>query len=282
MANVQTKGIAGGSVIIFDLVNRGSMRAHRLKLRSGGIDAGPVPLVSYSPSSSMSEYTNFSTFRPVSFDDFEGAGARLISVSGLMWSWSSLTLWEKSAYLSTGLAWVRMSGWGAGLPGGGLDHGVVTVVYGDGKPLGDVEAVIEFNPPTSPETLDSHLHIKSKDDSFVVVVQGDIQFAIDKSEIRPEANKPLEQAAAVVRSVLRAGGIVSVNGHADDTGGEPHNVDLSRRRAAAVAQWFTVNKSLPGATVRTQGFGSLQPLMYGKDKDSRTKNRRVEIYVKNS
>src|SRR6266446_5469198 len=108
IANVTSKGALGGSETILDLVNVHTVRAHRLRVRAGGVGQGFV--IQYSPRSSMSNYAYFSTYRLVNFEDFDGVGARLIGGSALLYSWTSLTLWDGPAYISRGLAFARMSG----------------------------------------------------------------------------------------------------------------------------------------------------------------------------
>lgn len=280
IANVKTKGVVGMNEVIFDLVNVHTVRAHRLKVLAGGIDVGPLP-VTYSPSSSMSNYSYFTTRHPVNFDDFDGVGARLISGSALFYSWSSLTLWEHKAYVSNGLAWVRMSGWGVSVPGAGLDHGIASVIYGDGDPLGPVETVIDFNPPPSPEHVDTRVQIQSKDNSFMIVLQGDVLFDFDKSDIKPEAIKPLGQAAAIIRSASRKGSRVMINGYTDSVGTDTYNMGLSERRANAVVQWFASGRYFDASMLQPRGFGKSQPIASNNDDAGRAKNRRIEIYLLN-
>jgi outer membrane protein OmpA-like peptidoglycan-associated protein len=279
IANVTSKGALGMSATIFDLVNVHTVRAHRLRVLAGGVGKGF--LVQYSPQSSMSNYAYFSTHRPVNFDDFDDVGARLTGGSAVLYSWCSLTLWDGPAYVSPGLAWVRMSGWGVATPNIGMDHGVTHVIYGDGEPVGVPETVIELVTPPPPEQIDVHIKITMKDDSLVVILQGDVLFDFDKSEIKPAAVKPLTQAAAIIKSASRPGSVILINGHTDNVGTDDYNMKLSERRAKAVAQWFTSRKYLPDSIVKPQGFGKSNPVAPNTDPVGRAKNRRAEIYVSN-
>jgi len=283
MAAVKTIGVVGVNRAVFDLVNLRTVRAHRLILVAGGMDAGPP--FSYSPELSMSNYTAFSTYHPVSFKDFDGVGGRVISGDAMIWSYTSLTLWDGPAYVSKGLAWVRMSGWGIGVPGAGLDHGYAWVSYGDGQPLGDplenIEMVLDTDIPSSPDNLDVNVKVQNKDDSLVVILDGDVLFDFDKADIKSQAVKPLTQAAGIIRSARRPSSKVLINGHTDDVGEAGYNQGLSERRAKAVADWFVAKKLLPQSILKPQGFGKTQPLNNKTDPASRAKNRRVEIDLLN-
>ncbi len=192
IANVESKGVLFMSGTIFDLVNLNSGRAHRLRVSSGGVSQGlgkyfpkaNLPF-SYSPESSMSNYGYFSTYRHVSFDDFDGVGARIIGARVALWAWCSLTLWDGPAYISRGLAFARTSGWGFSTPAVSLDHGVAEIVYDDGVFLGLPDPLpIDISDPPTPTRLHKSVQIVSSNDEFVVILGGDTLFDFDKSQRR--------------------------------------------------------------------------------------------------
>jgi outer membrane protein OmpA-like peptidoglycan-associated protein len=279
IASVTSKGAAGFSATIFDLVNLHSFRAQRLRVVGSGVGKG-FP-VSYSPSSSMSNYAYFTTDQPVNFDDFDGVGARMIGGSAVLYSWCSLTLWAGPAYIGKGLATARMSGWGLATPNLGVDHGYTEIIYCDGDPVGVLETAVEIDIPTPPEQLDTRVQITVKDDSMVVILRGDVLFDFDKSAIKPEAKIPLTQAAAVIAAWRRPKSTVLVDGFTDNIGSDAYNLNLSKQRASAAAEWFTSRKYLPSTAIRSDGFGKLYPIAPNTDEAGRAKNRRVEIYVSN-
>ncbi len=279
IASVTTKGALGMTVTIFDLVNARTYRAHRLKVTAGGVGAGSP--VTYSPESSMSNYAYFSTSHPVNFDAFDGVGARIIGGSALLYSWSSLTLWEGAAYTSRGLATARMSGWGVATPGGSVDHGVAQLIYCDGDPIGVPQLPVNISVPPSPEQIHPHVEITVQDDSLVVILRGDVLFDFDKSAIKPEGNAALEQAAAILRSQVRAESTVQINGYTDNVGTDAYNLRLSQQRAEAAATWFVSRKYLPASKIVSDGFGAAVPVAPNGDAAGRARNRRVEIFVRN-
>lgn len=73
---------------------------------------------------------------------------------------------------------------------------------------------------------------------------------------------------------------VVVSGHTDNTGNERHNVALSTRRAEVVAEYL-IDKGALDNNVSFEGFGSSQPIMGNETAQGRSKNRRVEILIRN-
>lgn len=73
---------------------------------------------------------------------------------------------------------------------------------------------------------------------------------------------------------------LSVTGHTDNTGNERHNVALSTRRAEVVAEYL-ISKGTLDDRVTYEGLGSSQPLIGNETKEGRSKNRRVEILMRN-
>jgi outer membrane protein OmpA-like peptidoglycan-associated protein len=55
------------------------------------------------------------------------------------------------------------------------------------------------------------------------------------------------------------------------------NLDLSRRRADAVAKVLTTKYSIAAARLGAQGVGPLAPVASNDSEDGRAKNRRVEL-----
>jgi hypothetical protein len=53
----------------------------------------------------------------------------------------------------------------------------------------------------------------------------------------------------------RPGATILVNGHTDDVGTADYNMQLSERRARAVAQWFVERKYFADSSLKPQGFG---------------------------
>jgi len=282
IASVESAGMILVGQTTFDLVNRETGRAHRLKLAAAGI-SGKLPIAG---SFSMSNYTNFTTRHRANFDDFDGKGARQTSENLIIYSRSYLTIFDGAAYLSSVLCYTQMAGWGPSIPSIGVEHGVTELVYGDGNPLGIVESVVSINLPPSREDLDYRIRLTQQDDSNVLIIQGDALFDFDKDKIKAEAVRALTQAGAIISSyrISRLLRKVVIHGHTDSKGDKNYNKGLSERRAKAVSQWLISNRYLKDASaVETIGHGDSDPAAPDKRPDGsddpvgRAKNRRVEI-----
>ena len=110
-----------------------------------------------------------------------------------------------------------------------------------------------------------------------VVIQADALFDFDKSVVRPDGRKSIDDALAKLRGVDLE--MVIATGHTDSVGTDAYNQRLSERRAAAVKEYL-VSKGIPAAKVTTIGKGESQPVATNKSAEGRQKNRRVDIEFK--
>jgi peptidoglycan-associated lipoprotein len=73
---------------------------------------------------------------------------------------------------------------------------------------------------------------------------------------------------------------VVVEAHADERGSRPYNQRLSDRRAASVKDYLA-NNGVENSKIKAVGFGEIQPVAFGHDEESWSKNRRaVTILIK--
>jgi OOP family OmpA-OmpF porin len=110
-----------------------------------------------------------------------------------------------------------------------------------------------------------------------VVIQADALFDFDKSVVRPDGKKSIDDALAKLSGVDLE--MVIATGHTDSVGTDAYNQKLSERRAAAVKDYL-VSKGIPAAKVTTIGKGESQPVATNKTAEGRQKNRRVDIEFK--
>ena len=127
------------------------------------------------------------------------------------------------------------------------------------------------------QTPDESVRTRGGGELITVELAADVLFAVDSAEIVPGASQALDLAAAQV--LARGPGDLSVVGHTDDTGDEAYNLDLSRRRAEAVAAAAAVAGTLdplqPPVTV--EGRGEAEPSVPGTSAEARRLNRRVTL-----
>ena len=110
-----------------------------------------------------------------------------------------------------------------------------------------------------------------------VVIQADALFDFDKSVVRPDGKKSIDDALDKLRGVDLE--MVIATGHTDSIGTDAYNQKLSERRAAAVKDYL-VSKGIPSAKITTIGKGESQPVATNKTAEGRQKNRRVDIEFK--
>jgi len=90
-----------------------------------------------------------------------------------------------------------------------------------------------------------------------VTVAADALFDFNKSNLRPEGKKKLDDVIAKTGK-LNLEVVVAV-GHADRIGSAAYNQKLSEKRAAAVKAYM-VSKGVPANRIYTEGKGSKQPV----------------------
>jgi outer membrane protein OmpA-like peptidoglycan-associated protein len=112
-------------------------------------------------------------------------------------------------------------------------------------------------------------------DNFKLASTEAVLFAIGKSELSTEAEAQLDAFVAKVVSMKHY--VVEVQGFTDSTGSSAINLDLSRRRAAAVVRYLTLDRKVPLFRVNPMGYGKENPASDNKTRDGRKQNRRVEV-----
>jgi len=105
-----------------------------------------------------------------------------------------------------------------------------------------------------------------------------VTFATDSYTISPTFKAVLDDIAASM--VNYPDSLIDVYGFTDNTGSESYNLQLSERRAKAVADYL-IYKGVPAARIATKGFGE-DPNYFVATNDTaegRSLNRRVEIKI---
>lgn len=102
-----------------------------------------------------------------------------------------------------------------------------------------------------------------------------IYFTFNSDVIRPESEPTLKEIAGVLNK--HPDWKLGVNGHTDGVGNDGYNLDLSKRRAAAVRTALVTKYGIAGARLTTAGFGKSQPKDTNSTLEGRAKNRRVEL-----
>lgn len=135
----------------------------------------------------------------------------------------------------------------------------------------------QASPPATKrvETLRALGFVESSD-GWVLSFSAPILFDSNRDDLKPETQKTVSDLANALQRVgIRR---VRVEGHTDNSGSRDYNVELSRRRAEAVAREFAVHGFAEDAITR-KGWGFEYPAAPNKTPDGRALNRRVTIVV---
>jgi outer membrane protein OmpA-like peptidoglycan-associated protein len=113
-------------------------------------------------------------------------------------------------------------------------------------------------------------------DGWELALASKVLFDTDSDAIKPETRDAIAKTGQALMSVqiIR----LRVDGYTDNTGTDAHNIDLSRRRAAAVEQALA-STGLAGGHIQTEGFGKQNPVADNTTEVGRAENRRVAIIV---
>lgn len=178
---------------------------------------------------------------------------------------------------------------------GEIHPGPVDVAYTAAvlkRPEGDVYAGIyvgQFG--TTPEVLVDVVETKPMETDKIVFVDASamqkaieaegrvalygILFDFDQATIREDSKPTLDEIAKLLKASpdLR----LVVAGHTDAKGGFDYNVDLSKRRAAAVTDLLVKRYGIAAGRLQPFGVGMAAPVATNQTEAGRAKNRRVEL-----
>ncbi|HAW1502990.1 OmpA family protein [Escherichia coli] len=100
-------------------------------------------------------------------------------------------------------------------------------------------------------------------------------FDAGKWTLKPGATKWLVNALVDIKA--KAGWLIVVSGHTDNTGDPQRNQVLSLKRAEAVRDWMRDTGDIPQSCFAVQGYGESRPVAPNDTAEGRARNRRVEI-----
>ena len=103
----------------------------------------------------------------------------------------------------------------------------------------------------------------------------DLYFDFRSDVLRPESDKVLKEIAQVMQD--HPDWKLNVEGNTDNIGGDAYNLDLSKRRAAAVKTALVKDYGIAADHLLTDGFGRSRPIDTNDTIEGRARNRRVEL-----
>ena len=159
--------------------------------------------------------------------------------------------------------------------GDGGDAYAQVVVYDDGSNVWTRVRVIEQKArETDKIVVKAEKMARKIDESGRVALYG-LYFATDKATIQPESKPTLQEVGRLLQENPDLN--LLVVGHTDSQGGFDYNIDLSKRRAAAVTDSLVDDYGIDADRLKPWGVGYTAPVATNATEAGRAKNRRVEL-----
>ncbi len=135
----------------------------------------------------------------------------------------------------------------------------------------------EFEQELEQERARNQIEIERQQNEILkLTLQGEVTFDFDSARIKPTFYRSLDRIAEIMQRYPQTDIVVA--GHTDNIGAPRYNLDLSLRRANAVADYF-IARGVSRARLATEGHGDLAPVASNMTAEGRSLNRRVEIFV---
>jgi len=121
--------------------------------------------------------------------------------------------------------------------------------------------------------------VEETERGLVLTFDNELLFKFDSDEILPEQKDNLDKIAEFLEKKSERD--VSIEGHADSTGEDDYNLDLSERRAKAVRSAL-IERGIPESRIEAVGFGETRPIVSNETAEGQRRNRRVEVIILNA
>ena len=125
-------------------------------------------------------------------------------------------------------------------------------------------------------TVDTTVTGRALSDSDREALTAMVQFDFDSDELSEYAQTQLGSKVSVLNR--NEGVEVSIEGHADDRGGEEYNMGLGMERAESTLEFLTA-AGIDAGRFTTISHGEAMPLTEGTSEEARAQNRRVEFVI---
>jgi len=122
----------------------------------------------------------------------------------------------------------------------------------------------------------SLVNIEEKECKVNLTMSSAILFDFNKYDLKPESKIALDQIVEYLKSITYQK--IIVEGHTDNVGSYSYNLELSRKRAASVANYL-IKKGVSSKIIKIVGYGESRPKYPNDTEEHRAKNRRVEIEI---
>jgi outer membrane protein OmpA-like peptidoglycan-associated protein len=128
------------------------------------------------------------------------------------------------------------------------------------------------------EVHSRNVTVRGNENYAIYSVGEDILFDKGQSNIRPDAEKDLQDVVASIEQ--RYDGDVRVYGYTDSEGTEASNKELAADRAAAVQSWLAAHSKISGDRISLHPMGEVNPAATNATEEGKQMNRRVSIVAR--
>jgi outer membrane protein OmpA-like peptidoglycan-associated protein len=118
--------------------------------------------------------------------------------------------------------------------------------------------------------------VRREGEGIVINFKEKVLFGFDQSVLNTNARQSLDKLTNILLKYPDTN--IEIIGHTDDKGSENYNLDLSERRASAVAAYLK-GKNVNTGRLSTRGMGESDPLVANDTEEGRSQNRRVEFVI---
>lgn len=131
------------------------------------------------------------------------------------------------------------------------------------------------------QLFDSKEALVLRSGNDVIIRMQGFGFDVGKSNIKPEYFTLLTKVQDAINTFPDSK--VIVEGYTDSFGGDASNLKLSQERSDAVTAYLKANMpSLNKGNISSIGYGENNPIANNETMDGRSKNRRIDIIIKNN
>jgi len=113
-------------------------------------------------------------------------------------------------------------------------------------------------------------------DNITLNLPSSITFATNSADLNAQFYNALDGVSLVLKEYNKT--VIEVAGHTDSTGSDQYNLQLSQRRASAVAGYLA-SHGVVNQRLLTVGAGEAHPVASNDSESGRAQNRRVEMTI---
>jgi len=186
----------------------------------------------------------------------------------------------------TGETQASKTGIGAGLGalvggiGGAIVGGRNSVLIGAGVGAlvgGGIGSYMDRQESVLRERLrDSGVSVTRVGNDIILNMPGNVTFGSNRTDLKPDFFEVLNSVSLVLNEYNQS--IIDIEGHTDSDGSDQFNLDLSTRRARAVADYLS-SQQVDRRRLKVLGIGEREPIASNQTARGKAQNRRVEIKI---